>query len=323
MIFKKKTVITVWFVSLVGCLTCPSQRTEPIIYGDFNNWVTRNIKESHIIGGKTCQVYEIGPTAVLDGDKAYTNLGGSPWATSNVMAKVCGITKTSNAVFPDIRSGNDRCAKLTTRLEHCKAIGIINIDVVVAGSIFLGQMIEPVRSTSDPYSKMEMGVRFENRPTALRYDYKLHIPDGGTRLYSSGFGSKKTLPGSDKAEVFIYLQRRWEDADGNIYAKRVGTGRELLSESTGGWVDGHLLDVSYGDITGKKGFRPFMDLIPAEKSYYARNSKGKMVPVKEVGWDSPDATPTHMLLMFSAGSGEPYVGTVGTEFYVDNVSLVY
>ena len=300
-----------------------AQHTEAIKYGDFSNWVTRNIKESHIIGGKTKQVYEIAPSRVIDGDEPYVNEGGSPWATSNVMAKVCGITKTSNAVFPEERSAGNRCAKLTTRLESCKAIGIINIDVVVAGTMFLGRMFEPIKSTSDPYSKMEMGVPFTKRPKALVYDYRLHIPAGGTRLYSSGFGSKKTLPGSDKAEVFILLQRRWEDADGNLYAKRVGTGRELLSTNTSTWVNGHNLSVNYGDISHESYFKTYMGLIPEEKSYCARNSKGKIVPVHEVGWDSPDATPTHILVMFSAGSGEPYVGTVGTEFLIDNVALAY
>ena len=144
-----------------------AQKPELINFGDFNQWVTRNIKESRIIGGNERQVFEIGPTQTINGDKAYTNLGGSPWATSNVMAKVCGITKNSNAVFPDIRSDNDKCARLSTILEQCKAIGIINIDVVVAGTIFLGQMFEPIKSTSDPYSKMEMGVPFDKRPAAL------------------------------------------------------------------------------------------------------------------------------------------------------------
>ena len=300
-----------------------AQQTEAIKYGDFSNWVTRNIKESRLIGGNTRQVYEIAPTKTINGDEAYSNQGGSPWATSNVMAKVCGITKTSNAVFPDERDGGNRCARLSTVLESCKAIGIINIDVVVAGTMFLGQMFEPIKSTSDPYSKMEMGVPFTKRPKALVYDYKLYIPAGNTRLYSSGFGSKKTLAGSDKAEVFIYLQRRWEDADGNLYAKRVGTGRELLSTSTADWVNGHKLTVHYGDISHEPYFRPYMNLIPENKSYCARNSKGKIVPVHEVGWDSPEATPTHMMVMFSAGSGEPYVGTIGTNFWVDNVRLEY
>lgn len=308
---------------LLAVMPLSAERREAIKYGNFDTWVTRNIKESHIIGGNTRQVYEIGPDKVIDGDQAYVNMGGSPWATSNVMAKVCGITKTSNAVYPETRPGNGKCCKLMTQLENCKAIGIINIDVVVAGSIFLGEMFEPIKSTKNPYSKMEMGIPFTKRPTALVYDYKLSIPAGGTRLYSSGLGSKKTYPGSDKAEVFIILQRRWEDADGKLYAKRVGTGRELLAKTTPDWVNGHHLKVMYGDITGQPGYKPFMGLIPEAKSYYARNSKGEMVPVVEKGWDDADATPTHMLIMFSSGSGEPYIGTIGTDFRVDNVQLAY
>lgn len=294
------------------------QRTEMLPFGDFNSWVTRNIKESHIIGGKTKQCYEIGPNATINGDKAYTNSGGSPWATSNVMAKVCGVTKVSNAVFPDERSAGNRCAKLTTMMENCNAIGIIDIDVMVAGSIFLGKMLEPIKSTSDPYSKMDMGIPFTKRPKALRYDYKLNIP-AGDMIYSSGFGKKKTIPGKDKAEVLVLLQRRWEDASGNIYAKRVGTAREKLGRSTSGWVNNHRVNIKYGNAGAKAG----MGLIPEAKSYYARNSRGKMVPVKEVGWDDASATPTHLIVMFSSGSGEPYTGTPGATFWVDNVGMVY
>lgn len=301
-----------------------AEKFELLPFGDMNHWVIRNIKESAVIGGDHKKVYEIGPDATDDSGKAYVNRGGSPWATSNVMAKVTGVTKTSNAVFPDVRAGsNGKCARLTTLMEHCKAIGIINIDVVVAGSIFLGQMLEPIKSTKNPYGNMEMGIPFTRRPKALRFDYKADVPENAGRTYSSGFGKKKQYPGSDKAEVFILLQRRWEDADGNLYAKRVGTGRERFSKSSGGWVNGHDLPVMYGDITSRPDYKPFMGLIPEERSYWARNSKGKMVPVKEVGWDSPDATPTHMLVMLSAGSGEAYIGTLGLTLRVDNVGLVY
>lgn len=316
------------FIILIGTLAVsplisPAQNVEIIKYGDFENWITRPIKESAIIGGKTKNVYEIGPEATIPGDRPYTNRGGSPWATSNVLAKVMGVTKTSNAVYPDTRSGSNRCAKLTTHMEQCKAIGVINVDVMVAGSIFLGKMLEPVKNTKNPYSKMEMGIPFTKRPKALRYDYKLSIPQGAGRIYSSGFGSKKELPGTDKAEVLVFLQRRWEDADGNIFAKRVGTGRELLGRSTSGWVNDHRLKINYGDITSTPGFKPFMGLIPEAKSYYARNSKGKMVPVREVGWDDASATPTHVILMMSSGSGEPYTGTPDMTFWVDNVGFVY
>lgn len=300
-----------------------AQNIEPIKYGDFENWITRNIKESAIIGGKTKQVYAIGPTATVNGDRPYSNAGGSPWASSNIMAKVVGITKTSNAVFPEERAAGNMACRMSTIMENCKAIGLINIDVVVAGSIFLGYMKEPITSTSDPYSKMEMGIPFSRRPKALVYDYKIVVPESGTRLYSSGFGKKKTLPGSDYAEAYIILQQRSEDAEGNITAKRVGTGRERFGHSTDGWKNGHRLPVRYGDISGNPDFKPWMGLLNGEHAYYARNSKGKMVPVEENGWADPDARPTHMLVMFSSGCGEAYVGTVGMSMSVDNIALEF
>lgn len=318
---RHSLILSIIFMVSVSAM---AQKTEPIKYGNFENWVTRNIHESRVIGGNTRQVYEIAPNATINGDTPYKNQGGSPWATSNVMAKVCGVTKTSNAVFPDKRETGGRCCKLTTLMEECKALGIVNIDVLVAGSIFLGEFFEPVKSTSDPYSKMEMGIPFNRRPKALQFDYKLHMPPASTgRIYSSGFGKKKQLKGNDAAEVYIILQRRWEDADGNLYAKRVGTGRERFGKGTKGWVNSHRIPVHYGDITKEPYYKSYMGLIPAEKSYYARNSKGKMVPVKEVGWDSPDATPTHLLVMASAGSGTAYIGTLDLTLWVDNFALVY
>jgi hypothetical protein len=195
--------------------------------------------------------------------------------------------------------------------------------VIVGGSIFLGKMLEPVKSTKNPYSKMEMGVAFTKRPKAMRFDYKVSIPSTNQRIYSSGFGKKKTLSGSDHAEALVFLQRRWEDADGNLYAKRVGTAREHYKSSTSGWVNGHDMKIVYGNASTQAGFKSYMGLISEEKSYYARNSKGKMVPVKEVGWDDADATPTHVIVMFSAAGGEPYVGTLDLTFWVDNVGFVY
>lgn len=149
------------FIALCLCAAMATAAAQsavrPIPYGNMDQWVTRNIQESRLIGGQHKRCYAIGPTATIEGDKPYNPSGGSPWATSNVMAKVMGITKVSNAVFPDTR-GSGKCARLTTIMENCKAIGLINIDVLVAGTMFLGRMLEPVKSTSDPYGKMEMGI---------------------------------------------------------------------------------------------------------------------------------------------------------------------
>lgn len=300
--------------------TARAIKLEPIKYGNFNSWVTRHVKESSVIGGNTRTVYAIGPATTINGNKAYSNLGGSPWATSNVMAKVSGVTKASNAVYPANRTGGNKCAKLTTQMEHVKALGIINMDVMVAGSMFLGNMVEPITSTSKPYAKMNMGIPYTKRPTALVFDYAVEAPKTNTRTKSSGFGSKKTLPGRDAAVVFVFLQRRWEDAKGNIHAKRVGTAGQKFNTTTG-WHNGHQLKIKYGDASRQPGYASYLGLRSGANAYYARNSKGRLVPVIEEGWDDPNATPTHAVVMFSAGSGEPYVGTEGLSLYVDNVAF--
>ena len=90
-------------------------------YGNFDTWVTRQIHESAVIGGNTKTLYEIGPNRALKGNNPYVNLGGSPWGTSNVMAKVSGITKTNNSVYRDNR-GSGHCVKMTTHIETCKVL---------------------------------------------------------------------------------------------------------------------------------------------------------------------------------------------------------
>ncbi len=299
-----------------------AQKVEKIKYGDFSDWVTRRIHESAVIGGNEKLIYEVGPTQTITGNKPYTSTGGSPWATSNVYAKVSGVVKGSNAVYPAERSAGNKCAKLCTQIETVKVLGLINMDVMVAGSMFLGHMIEPITSTKNPYTKMEMGIPFTKHPKSLVFDYKVDMPDVDYRVKSSGFGSKKKIPGRDEAVVFVYLQRRWEDAEGNIHAKRVGTGGKHFTSSSG-WTNGFKLPIYYGDMSAKGPIADYLKLRTKDNCYYAANSKGKMVPVVEEGWDSADATPTHAIVMFSSGNGAPYVGTEGLTLYIDNVGFGY
>ena len=170
-----RKILTATLAATALTVCAAAQTVAPIKYGDMDQWITRHIKESKVLGGNTRTVYEIGPTQTIEGSRPYVNLGGSPWATSNVYAKVMGVVKTSNAVVP-ADHGNGKCARLTTVLEHCKVLGMMNIEVLVSGSIFLGEMIEPITSTSNPYGKMNMGIPFTSRPSALQFDYKLVDP---------------------------------------------------------------------------------------------------------------------------------------------------
>ena len=315
----KKTILA----AIAACIMAPTtlaQTVEPIKYGDFEHWVSRDIAESVVIGGKHRTVYEVGPDKEIKETQAYRNLGGSPWGTSNVYAKVSGITKASNAVFPSQRTPTNKCAKLCTQMETVKVLGLINMHVMVAGSMFLGEMIEPIKSTGEPYKNMDMGMKYTKRPSALVMDFKVDMPQTDTRTKATGFGPRKTLPGRDEAVVFVFLQRRWEDAQGNIHAARVATGGEKFKKGYT-WQNGHQVPLVYGDASKHPGFG-WLGLRSGDNAYYARNSKGELVKVVEETWDDPAATPTHAIVMFSAGNGEPFIGTEGLTFYVDNVGFV-
>lgn len=318
----KRVQLISYFIlfSLLFANNAGAQRIEKIPFGDLDRWQTRIVKESFLLGGKTKELYDIAPVAEKRGDVTYTRNNISPWASSNVLASPAGIVKTSTSVFPEKR-GNGYCARLEVREERCKAIGIVNIVVVAPGSIFLGGMVEPVKSAKDPMKKLDQGIPFTKRPTALKFDYKtirkhqIYKATGSPRITEQ--------PGTDNAEVTMYLIHRWEDAEGNIYAKRVGTAYEKYGKDVPEWINGHTVKVHYGDITKEPFYKSYMGLLPPSKTYYTTNSKGDMVPVQEVGWAAPDEAVTHMILRISSSDLGPYIGTVGSKFWVDNIELVY
>ena len=295
---------------------------EYIRFGNFDQWLVRHVKESGIIGGDTKTLYHIAPNGTWNNNNPYLGTGGTPWACSNVMAKVSGITKTNVSVYRDTHPGHGYCAKLYTHLEECTVLGIVNIKVLAAGSIYLGQTQEPITNTKNPMSKLNAGVKFTKRPTALVFDYKVKLSGQPNRVKQTGFGKPSTVAGKDMPDVILYLQKRWEDAHGNIYAKRVGTMvRRFISNTD--WVNNARFPIYYGDITKLKIYNSAWALTSGENTKYAKNSKGKMVPVKEVGWGNANDTPTHLVLQFDSSHGGAYIGSVGNTLWVDNVRLAY
>ena len=146
-----RRLMTTGFIALCSAVVMAQHKVEMLPFGDMDQWVNREIKESAIIGGNTKNVYAVGPTQTIAGSKAYTNLGGSPWATSNVMAKVAGVTKTNTSVFPEKR-GSGYCARLETRMESVKVFGLVDITVLAAGSMFLGTVHEPIKPQQNAWN---------------------------------------------------------------------------------------------------------------------------------------------------------------------------
>ena len=309
------------FLILILSVILPlnAQTYKKVQYGDFESWVVRDIEESLIIGGNTKRIYAIGPRDTIHENKAL-NIK-SIWATSNTYAKVAGISKTSNTVYPEKR-GNGYCAKLTTEYAECKVIGIINVKVLVSGTIYWGKAHEPVDGTDNPYSKMRWGVPFSNKPKALVLDYKSAMPNKGTITTCKTLSSSSRV-GNDEHEIVFILQNRWEDEKGNVYAKRVGTAIYHISSPTSDWVNGFRIPIIYGDARKSPNYKSYMNLGPKKDNFYTINSKGKNVEIQEVGWGDENTPVTHAIMLISVSCQEAFSGTIGNTLWVDNIKLEY
>lgn len=317
--FNLKFILT----SGIGlCLMFPviaqTEIVEPIEYGDMDRWMVREVKESFIIGGNTKYLYELTTGDTLKNNTPYKNTD-SPWGTSSVMARVSGVVKTSITVFRN--PGEKDIVPVWKPAWNIVKYWDYSIFASLPAEPFFRRMVEPITDTKNPQSKLISGIPFTKRPKALTYDYK--VVTGGLRTYASGFGKPEPRTDRDMAETCLLLQHRWEDAEGNVYAKRVGTAWECFDQSVTEWQNGHRLPIYYGDISNEPFYKSYMGLINGKDAYYTRNSQGKMVPIQEIGWAAPQEEVTHIVLRISSSNGGAYIGSIDSKFWVDNVGLIY
>ena len=315
-----KHLLLILLSVLTVCLQA-QERIEYLPYGRMNSWTVRYIKESFLLGGKTRALYVIAKTDTIRENGPYPyGRNGSPWCTSNAYAKVCGVEKAAISVIPEPRDGG-YCCRLETTLQTVTAVGI-DLKALATGSIYTGRLLDPVtlEGIKVPMKAIDMGIPFTKRPIALLLDYKATILQGKDMVHATGSTKVTTVKGQDAGEIVLFLQHRWEDANGNIFAYRVGTATERITQSIPEWKNNHRLTVRYGDITLQPNYKSWEKL--SRDRFMARNSKGKMVPVQEVGYKA-DASPTHLILQISAGCQEPFTGCAGNVVWVDNIRLVY
>ena len=317
-ILKFKALITLLF-SIPALFA--QERVEYLPYGKMDSWTVRYIKESALLGGKTRALYVVAKTDTIRQNKPYPyGKNGSPWGTSNAYAKVCGVEKAAVSVKPE-RRGNGYCCRLETTLQTVSAIGI-DLKALATGSLFTGRLIDPatLEGAKNPMKAIDMGIPFTKRPAALILDYKASIQQGKDMVHATGGSKVTTVKGQDSGEILLFLQYRWEDADGNIFAYRVGTASEHITRSVPNWQNNHRLSIRYGDITGSPDYKSWEKI--SKTRFMARNSKGKMMPIQEVGYRA-DMTPTHLILQISSGCQEPYTGCPGNVVWADNIRLEY
>ncbi len=274
--------------------------------GKLDLWNQVTVKESGVIGGKVTTLHKLG--------------GGGVWTLPNVTADIMGIIKTSNSVFPEKR-GDGYCARLEIIQEIVKVMGMINLYVVAQGTLILGTVIEPIRDTKSPYSKIISGIPYSEKPKALQLDYKAIV--GNKLVRGTGLSPKKVYDEPDYSDIFVLLQHRWEDKNGEVYSLRVGTGYKKIIESVPEWVNAEQIEILYGDISGRSDYKDYKGMRNGEIANYTMNSFGKIVPIKEVGWAKEGEEPTHIILWISASSGKAFYGGIGNTLWVDNVKLVF
>lgn len=310
----------IFLALLLAALPARAQRVERVPFGDFESWAVRHIKESAIVGGETKTIYAIGPAETIEGNQPY-DYSRTIWASSNAFAKVSGVTKTSVTVEPE-DGPSGKCARLSTRFASCKVAGLVDIKVLASGAIYWGKMLEPVTGVKNPYAFMDWGIPFTKRPSALLLDCKAYLPNSGTLTRGTTF-SQKEFPGKDPCQIMLILQKRWEDADGNIHALRVGTAFKRITKSSAGWVKDMRVEMIYGNATSDSRFREYMGLLTGRLTLYAINSRGVKKPIIEEGWAEADETPTHAVLQITAGSRGAFIGEIGNTLWIDNIRLEY
>ncbi|MBO4581185.1 MAG: PCMD domain-containing protein [Bacteroidales bacterium] len=322
MIFNNITPSGLFGLFIIITLHLSAQETiEYLPYGQMDSWTVRYIKESFLLGGNTRTLYIVAKNDTIKENKPYPyEKDGSPWCSSNAYAKVCGVEKAAVSVTPEKR-GNGYCCRLETTLQTVTAVGI-DLKALATGSLFTGQLLDPItlEGCKVPMKAIDMGIPFQKRPTALMLDYKAIIQQDKEMVRATGSTKVAKVKGQDAGEIILLLQHRWEDANGNIYAYRVGTASEHITKSIPNWKNNHRLPVRYGDITNSPDFKSWEKL--SKNHFMARNSKGKMVPVQEIAYKE-NVTPTHIILQISAGCQEPFIGCPGNVVWCDNIRLVY
>ena len=317
---KKITFLPLLMFSIFAC----AERIEPLPFGDMEQWTVRYITESKLLGGQTKTLYCLAPTDTIRENAPYIyGQDGNPWTTSNAYANVVGIEKAAGTMTPERREDGGTCCRLDVDMLGVRVMGMIDIQVLVSGTLFTGRNLEPITTAADPYQNIDFGVPFTSRPSALMFDYKCVVEQENWYWHAKGGSKPKKREYEngeiDEAEAYIYLQHRWEDDKGKIHSIRVGTGSERFSKSQDTWVNGHRVPIPYGAITGDPWYREYMGIKNIER---ATNYRGKVTLIQEEGWDAT-LEPTHMVIVITSGKMEAFEGHEGNTLWVDNVCLVY
>lgn len=91
-------------------------------------------------------------------------------------------------------------------MESVKVLGLVNITVLAAGSIFTGSVHEPIKGTKNPQKMLQTGIPFTKKPVALQFDYKVKMSDRENRIRATGFSKITVFPVKIILQLFCFYR---------------------------------------------------------------------------------------------------------------------
>ncbi len=156
-------------------------------------------------------------------------------------------------------------------------LGLINIKVLAAGSLFLGDVREPITSTKDGPKAINSGY-FRSLHVLRQYNLTIkHICLNSSQPYQTQNGIQWSIHCGRSRLCHcrtLLCRSAMKMLRGNITAKRVGTMVVKYGKSTNGWVNDATYTIHYGDIRHMAGYDAAT--MGLRSTDYARNSKGRV-----------------------------------------------
>lgn len=200
--------------------------------------------------------------------------------------RAMAIAGDPNTTPEDLGNGD-----LAARLVSVEAPLLVRM---AAATLFTGKFTEGFPSVTDPRSNIDFGTPFSGRPKSFKVEYK-YIPG---LSYEDANGN--VIPGSDECDIYVLLERR----DGSS-VERIGTGWYRSGDEHTDFTNIEV-SIKYGELTS------------ADPEYSYANIRDNEA------WGDPEATPTHITVVFSSSAlGDYFTGAIGSELWVNNFELVY
>ena len=147
-------------------------------------------------------------------------------------------------VYPEKR-GDGSCCRLETAIRKDNIAGL-KVEVLIAGTLFVGELNEPVRGLKDPLKNVNQGIAFSKKPKAVKFDYKYSV---GNQRVKSCFIVSIRRKGLIRQSFVSFFRNDGKIRMGTCLPPVLVAPVGFFTGTVSQWVNGAKFPVSYGDCT--------------------------------------------------------------------------